>query len=88
MLKLDLTHQTKKFLEKLPPKQFRQVVDKVLELMANPELPDSIHMKVILIKEWILENTALCTVSRVAVLKWLASVKEMMMTFTGSLNGN
>jgi mRNA interferase RelE/StbE len=45
VLKLDLTHQTKKFLEKLPPKQFRQVVNKVLELMTNPELPDSIHMK-------------------------------------------
>jgi mRNA interferase RelE/StbE len=45
VLKLDLTHQSKKFLEKLPAKQFRQVVKKVLELMANPELPDSIHMQ-------------------------------------------
>jgi len=45
VLKLDLTHQSKKFVGKLPPKQFRQVVNKVLELMANPEPPDSIHME-------------------------------------------
>lgn len=45
MLKLDITKQTKKFLETLPPKQFRQVVNKILELITNPEPKDSIKLK-------------------------------------------
>jgi len=39
--KLDLTHDALGFLKSLPPKQFRQVVTKAFELMANPEPHDS-----------------------------------------------
>jgi mRNA interferase RelE/StbE len=39
--KLDLTHDALGFLKTLPPKQFRQVVSKAFELMANPEPQDS-----------------------------------------------
>jgi mRNA interferase RelE/StbE len=38
--KLDLTHDALGFLKTLPPKQFRQVVSKAFELMANPEPQD------------------------------------------------
>ena len=41
MLILDLTHPAKNFLEQLDPKQFRQVVKKILSLMENPRLVDS-----------------------------------------------
>jgi mRNA interferase RelE/StbE len=41
MLKLDLTHEAKRFLDGLPPKQFRQVVNKVISLMENPLPQDS-----------------------------------------------
>jgi len=41
MRKLDLTSRSKKFLEDLPPKQFRQIVTKIFNLMGNPEPPDS-----------------------------------------------
>ena len=41
MRKLDLTHDALGFLKTLSPKQFRQVVTKAFELMANPEPPDS-----------------------------------------------
>lgn len=41
MKKLDLTHDALKFLEHLPPKQFRQAVTKVFELMEDPEPHDS-----------------------------------------------
>jgi len=39
--KLDLTHDALGFLKSLAPKQFRQVVTKTFELMANPEPHDS-----------------------------------------------
>jgi mRNA interferase RelE/StbE len=39
--KLDLTHDALGFLRTLPPKQFRQVVTKAFELMANAEPQDS-----------------------------------------------
>jgi mRNA interferase RelE/StbE len=39
--KLDLTHDALGFLKILPPKQFRQVVTKTFELMANPAPPDT-----------------------------------------------
>ncbi|MEW6667292.1 MAG: type II toxin-antitoxin system RelE/ParE family toxin [Thermodesulfobacteriota bacterium] len=42
MLRLDLTRQARRFLETLPPKQFRQVVNKVFSLMSNP---DAIQMQ-------------------------------------------
>ena len=45
MLKLEITHQVKKFIDTLPPKQFRQVVNKALSLMADPEPSDSVKMK-------------------------------------------
>ena len=41
MLKLDLTKRALSFLEQLPPKQFRQVANKVFGLMENPEPHDS-----------------------------------------------
>ena len=41
MRKLDLTRDALDFLKTLPPKQFRQVVTKTFELMANPEPHDS-----------------------------------------------
>ena len=44
MLKLDLSKQSLKFIQHLPPKQFRQVLNKILELMSNPNPPDSIKL--------------------------------------------
>jgi mRNA interferase RelE/StbE len=41
MNKLDITRRAQKFLETLPPKQFRQVVSKIFALLAEPEPPDS-----------------------------------------------
>ena len=41
MLILNLTHQAKDFLDRLDPKQFRQVVKKIFALMENPRLSDS-----------------------------------------------
>ena len=41
MRKLDLTHDALGFLKTLPPKQFRQVVTKAFELIANPEPQDT-----------------------------------------------
>ncbi len=41
MLSVDLTHQARDFLERLDPKQFRQVVKKIFSLMENPRPPDS-----------------------------------------------
>jgi len=45
MLYLDLTHQAKDFLNQLDPKQFRQVVKKVLALMEDPRAMDSQALK-------------------------------------------
>jgi mRNA interferase RelE/StbE len=45
MLKLDLSRDSKRFLDTLPPKQFRQVANKVFALMADPLPHDSIQMK-------------------------------------------
>jgi mRNA interferase RelE/StbE len=39
--RLDLTSDAVKFLERLPPKQFRQIVSKVFSLMDNAEPHDS-----------------------------------------------
>ena len=44
MLKLDLTKQSQKFLAGLPAKQFRQVVNKLFGLMADPLPGDSLRM--------------------------------------------
>jgi len=41
MRKLDLTLRSKKFLENLPPKPFRQIVSRVFALLVDPEPPDS-----------------------------------------------
>ena len=41
MRNLDLTPRAKKFLEGLPPKQFRQVVNKIFSLLEDPEPHDS-----------------------------------------------
>ncbi len=41
MLKLDITKQVLKFFRSLPAKQYRQVFNKVLALMEDPEPPDS-----------------------------------------------
>lgn len=45
MLKLDLTKKSISFLDKLPPKQFRQVTQKIFKLMADPEPHDSKKLK-------------------------------------------
>lgn len=41
MLKLDITHDALKFLNKLPPKQFRRIVNKIFDLIKNPKPHDS-----------------------------------------------
>jgi mRNA interferase RelE/StbE len=45
VLKLDLSKQTLRFIKVLPPKQFRQVINKVLELMSEPNPTDSKKLK-------------------------------------------
>lgn len=45
MLKLDLSRESRRFLDVLPAKQFRQVVRKVLSLMADPLPADSLLVK-------------------------------------------
>jgi len=45
MLKLDLTQKAIAFLDKLPPKQFKQVSTKIFSLMANPDPHDSRELK-------------------------------------------
>ena len=45
MLMLDLTREAKRFLDTLPPKQFRQVVGKIISLMEDPMPQDSIQLK-------------------------------------------
>ena len=41
MLKLNITKQAKKFFRSVPAKQYRQVFNKILALMEDPEPPDS-----------------------------------------------
>jgi len=41
VLKLNITKQVLKFFRPLPAKQYRQVFNKVLALMEDPEPPDS-----------------------------------------------
>lgn len=45
MLRLDITKKTIAFLDKLPPKQFKQVSKKIFSLMANPKPHDSKELK-------------------------------------------
>ena len=45
MLRLDLTKKTIAFLDKLPPKQFKQVSKKIFSLMADPKPHDSRPLK-------------------------------------------
>jgi len=45
MLRLDLAKQTIAFLDKLPPKQFKQVSKKIFSLMANPKPHASKELK-------------------------------------------
>jgi len=45
MLKLDLTKKAMAFLDRLPPKQFKQVAKKIFSLMADPEPHDSKELK-------------------------------------------
>ncbi len=45
MLRLDLSKKTLAFLDRLPPKQFKQVSKKIFSLMANPEPHDSKELK-------------------------------------------
>jgi mRNA interferase RelE/StbE len=44
VLKLDLSKQSLKFVKNLPPKQFRQVLNKILALMSDPNPTDSIKL--------------------------------------------
>ena len=41
MLKLDITKQVLKFFRPLPAKQYRQIFNKILALMEDPEPTDS-----------------------------------------------
>ena len=41
MLKLDISKSTAKFLENLPPKQFKQVMNAILSLLSYPYPVDS-----------------------------------------------
>jgi len=41
MLKVDITKSADKFIKKLPPKQYRQVVGTILSLRENPQPHDS-----------------------------------------------
>jgi mRNA interferase RelE/StbE len=41
MHKIDITKAAGKFIEKLPPKQYRQVISTVLDLRENPTPNDS-----------------------------------------------
>ena len=41
MLKIDITKSAGKFIKKLPPKQFKQVVGTILGLRENPKPHDS-----------------------------------------------
>ena len=41
MLRLDLSRRSRDFLDSLGPKQFRQVVSKIFQLMEEPFPPDS-----------------------------------------------
>ncbi len=45
MLRLDLTSKAIAFLDKLPPKQFKQVSTKIFSLMANSKPHDSKELK-------------------------------------------
>jgi mRNA interferase RelE/StbE len=45
MFRLDLTPKAIAFLDKLPPKQFKQVSKKIFSLMANPKPHDSKELK-------------------------------------------
>jgi mRNA interferase RelE/StbE len=45
MLTLLISHNAQKFLDILPPKQFRQVVRKVFALLDNPEPADGKPLK-------------------------------------------
>ena len=45
MLKLQSTKDAQKFLDTLPPKQFRQVVQKIFTLLADPRPHDSKELK-------------------------------------------
>lgn len=44
MLKLLVSKKAQKFLDTLPPKQFRQIVKKVFSLMENPRPHDTKEM--------------------------------------------
>ncbi len=44
MYKLDLTKAAGKFLQKLPAKQFRQIVTTIFRLMEQPQPHDSKHL--------------------------------------------
>ena len=45
MLRLHLTKDAQKFLDTLPPKQFRQIVQKVFALLSDPRPHDSKELK-------------------------------------------
>ena len=45
MHKIDITKSAGKFIKKLPPKQYRQVVGTILSLRENPTPHDSEQMK-------------------------------------------
>ncbi len=44
MLKLMLSREARKFLDTLPPKQFRQIINKILSLLDDPRPADSAEL--------------------------------------------
>lgn len=45
MLKLRLSKESQKFLDELPPKQFRQIMRKVFALLEDPKPHDSTELR-------------------------------------------
>lgn len=45
MLKLQVSKEAQKFLDSLPPKQFRQIMRKVFELLEQPKPHDTKELK-------------------------------------------
>ena len=45
MLKLKISKNVRKFLDNLPPKQFRQLVKRMFDLLDNPHPQDSLELK-------------------------------------------
>ena len=79
MLRLDLTKKTIAFLDKLPPKQFKQISKKIFSLMANPKPHDSKGLKGTLTDGQTSENIGLSTALKKIFLKLRLSANAMIL---------